>query len=633
MRTFEKTGLRTAALLLTAPCLVLTPLRMNAQTVPLTVSGVFSSGYYQTWTRGQANQQINFVPASVSLDINGYYMSPDFLNFTILPEFVYGPQASEAGFQGGNGVSMRITALRKLFPLTLRYSNLRVSDVYFGSLSQVSAYRLATRTSDLGLTWNLKYRDLPAVTIDTGLGSVGSNSGIAGIPDYVSHVSHFNVDVKHLWHGWDIEGFSHLQSQQSDLFAPSAGALNTSALKQNLVQSQASGRRTIWADSEVYVDGGRQSTANLLLGMPINLTTSYANGNLRLFQRKRWKSAFHAGYSSNVSGQVLNSVVSGLGAGGPGTVVPDTTTLSLLERSIGSLNFNGTTTFQVTKDLGFYGRVDQSSVFTPPADGAVNASFLSASAGVTYSKRFEWLSVSGQYARELGSGSVTGQSGRLSGDNYLVSFQAGKAGSTLFDGSIHGNSESIQNAQPVTDRSLSAEGSISQHLFGRLSIRGGGGWQGGNFQSGGSQFLSKGYTGRFGIEHPRLQLSATLNSNLGSSLPLYSQLYGDIAIGSVLAGVLRPVPSDLRAVAVTLHATPVRKLEISVLWTHSLQHLDGVINNDFQILDAHLSYHFRRIQMDFGFTDSSQIFTTFTTYPETRRGRVYLRISRNAKLL
>ncbi len=619
-------------MLLTLTCL-LSPSAIIAQTVPLTVSGVFSSGYYETWTRGQVNQKVNFVPASISLDVNGYYMSPDFLNFTLQPEFVYGPQASEAGFQGGNGISMRITALRRLSPLTFRYSNLRVSDVYFGSLSQVSAYRLATRNSDLGLTWNVKYHDLPAITIDWGIGSVGSNSGIAGLPDYASHVNHFNSDMKYYWHGWDIEGFSHIQTQKSDLFAPSAGVINTSALQQRLYQNQASARRTVWTDSEVYLDGGRQSTANVLLGMPINLTTSYANGNIRLFQRRRWKTALHAGYSSNVSGQLLNSVVGGLGTGGPGTVLPDTSTLALLERSIGSLNFNGTTSFQVTKELSLYGRADHSSVFTPPADGAVNGSYTSASAGVTYSKRFEWLNVSGQYARELGSGSVTGQSGRLAGDNYLVSFQAGKAGATQFDGSVHGNSESLQNMQPVTDRSFSAEGSISQHLFGRLGVRAGGGWQQGNFESGGSAFLSKGYTGRFGIEHPLLQMSATLNSNLGSSLPLYSQLYGDIAVGSVLAGVLRPVPSDLRALAITLHATPVRKLEISLLWTHSLQHLDGVINNDFQILDMHLTYHFRRIQMDMGFTDSSQIFTTFTTYPETRRGRVYLRISRNAKLL
>lgn len=62
---------------------------------------------------------------------------------------------------------MRIAFLRKRsFPLTFRYSNVQVQEVYFGNSTQVSAYNLSNRTRDLGLTWEWKPHGPPDHDLD-----------------------------------------------------------------------------------------------------------------------------------------------------------------------------------------------------------------------------------------------------------------------------------------------------------------------------------------------------------------------------------------------------------------------------------------------------------------------------------
>jgi hypothetical protein len=101
-------------------------------------------------------------------------------------------------------------------------------------------------------------------------------------------------------------------------------------------------------------------------------------------------------------------------------------------------------------------------------------------------------------------------------------------------------------------------------------------------------------------------------------------------VGAILTNPLQIIPSDYRAMSFTLHSNALRKLELSAFWTRSRQHLAGILNNDFELLNVYLTYHFRRIQLEAGFIHSSQI---FLAYPTTVRERFYLRIVRNARLL
>ena len=605
------------------------PLVLHGQEKPLTASGTFSTGYYNAITRGDANQSLSFVPVGARVDLSGYVVSPDLLNFSMQPEVTLGPQASDAGFQGGDGIRLRTALLRKnVMPLTFRYSNIQLEDVYFGSLSQISGYRLRNRTKEFGVSWELKPRGLPVTTVDWGRGSVDSKSGTAGISDYLSHGNHLNVDSKYDRGGWNLQGFMHRYRQESDLLAPSDGGTRKSSLLQSGVQYQGSGRRSFLRDSELYMDAGSQSMSSLLFTLPIGLRTRYASANLRLFQRRRWKASARANYSSNLASQLLQRAVSTLSA--PGAIVPDESVLAPFSRGMASLNLNGATSFALGHGLELFGSVERSAILSSSQDGLGNSRYLAASAGANYARKFDWGRLSGEYARDLGIGSLTGQSGTIQGQHYMVSAQHGSPDGLQFDGTVRGSDQSIKTAQPITNNSLAAEGSLAHPVAGSLSVHLGGGWQWGAIVNAANEFRTNGYTARAGIEHPRLQASGSLNNSLSNSLPFYDQVLGALGPGSALLIPSQALPSDYRALSFTLHANPLRKVEVSVVWTRSRQHLDGVLSNNFELLNAYVTYHFRKIQLEAGFIRSNQI---FLSYPDTMRQRLYVRIVRSARLL
>ncbi len=601
---------------------------LRGQEQPLSVRGTFSTGYYSTSTSGAANQSLDFVPIGAQFDITGYFRSPDLLYFWVLPELNAGPQASDAGFQGGNGIQLRLTFLRKLAPLTFHYSNVQVEDVYFGSLSQLSGYSLKNRNKDLGLTFEFAPKSLPSTTIDWGTSSVNSLSGTVGIPDYLSQSNHLNVDTKYERWNWVMEGFVHRQDQQSDLLEPIGGGAAFGTLTQRVLQYQGSARRGFFGDSELYVDGGSQATSSLLFTLPIDLSTRYASASLRLFQKRRWRSSVRAGYSSNLASQLLAQAASSLS--GANSIAADTTILQPFSHGLSNYNLTGITNVTLAGGVGAYGSVERNAILSSDQNGPLNANYFTTTAGVTYAHKVPWGNISGEYGREFGLGSVTGQSGTIQGQTYRAGVQHGSANGLRIDGTLHGSNQSVHNAQPLSNNSVSIEGSVADHLFGAFSGQIGGGWQWGSIVNSANEFRTNGYTARIGIEHPRFQISASLNNAISNSLPFYEQVLGGLGLGSVVFTPQQIIPSDYRATSFTLHTNPIRKVELSAVWTRSRQHLDGVLNNDFQFLNVYATYHFRRIQLESGFILSDQ---TFAFYPNTVRQRFYIRVSRNVKLL
>ena len=621
MRDNRKRGIAAMGMLVLAPLLC-------AQEQPLNVQGTVSTGFYSTTTRGEANQSLNFVPLGAHFEITGFYKSADFLNFSAEPELNLGPQASEAGFQGGNGIRFRSTFLRKLIPLTFRYSNLQVEDVYFGGLSQVSGYSLKNRNKELGVTLELKFKKLPSVTIDWGTASVNSKSGIAEIPDYNSHGNHLNVDGEYAAAGWIFDAFLHRQEQQSNILEPTTGGTQFGSLYQTVTQYQGSARRGFLGDSEFYANAGTQSTSSLLFTLPIDLSTHYASANLRLFQKRRVRSSVRAAYSSNLSSQYLAQALASIGSNG--ATVPDQTALLPFSRGMSSFNLNSTTTATLPAGFGAFAGLEHSAILSSTQDGPLSASYWSGSAGLTYAHKVSWGNFSGEYSREYGLGSITGQSGTIQGQNYRAAVQEGTNGGLQFEAAVHGNEQSVRNAQPLSNRSVAAEGSVADRLGGNLRGRVGGGWQWGSFVSAGNEFRSGGYTAHASIEHPRFQLTASLNNVLSDSLPLYNPLMVGLGTDALLAGALRIVPSDYRAASLGLHANPLRKLELSASWTRSRQHLEQIVSNDFEMLNAMATYHFRKIKIEAGFIRFNQ---AYAFYPGTIRTRFYIRFVRNVRVL
>jgi hypothetical protein len=533
--------------------------------LPLTINGTFSTGYYNSFSRGGSNQNrsINFMPAGASFDINGYYLKPDLLNYSIQPEFYAGAQASDAGFEGGNGIRMRVTALPKgVVPLTFRYSNVQLKDAYFGSLTQVSSYTLNNRNKDLGLTTGLNMAGLPAMTFDWGLNSVQSESFSPAIPDYASRSNHLNLNCADKRWGWDFQCFAGRQQQTSGLFTPLSEGPNSSPLSQKGTQFRGSARRTLLGDAELYIDGGTQNMSNTVLGQPIDLTTRYASANLRMFQKRKWKTSLGAGYNSNISGLLMSQLIGGLGSNG--SVAPDQNVLGRLQRTTSYLNFNGLTSVELPRGFGFYGGADRTAVYTDRSK-ELSSNYFTTTSGATYTRSFGWGSLSGEYGRSFGFGSVTGQTGMIIGQSYVFTAQPGNPDGLQFDLSIRGNTQTVHNDVPTRDHSFASDAGVRFNLAGRFRAQLGGGWQRSAFSNHRNDSLTTGYTGRAGIEHPRFQFNASLNSSAGNSFQSYDQLLSGLASSSAFLTPLHMDPSDFRGVTFSLHVIPVQRLEFSAL--------------------------------------------------------------------
>jgi hypothetical protein len=436
------------------------------------------------------------------------------------------------------------------------------------------------------------------------------------------------VDSKYERAGWDLQGFLRRNRQESDLLAPIDGGTQTGSLRETVMQYQGSARRSLLGDSELYVDGGSQSTSSLLFALPIDLSNRYVSANLRLRQKRRWKTSLRANYSSNIASQFLEQAASTLA--GPGAVVPDGNVLAPFSHGMANLSLNGISSFDLGHGLGLYGSLERSALFSSNQGGSLNSDYFTASTGVTYAQKFGWGNLSGEYARELGTGSLIGQSGTIEGQHYVVSAQHGGSGGLTFDGTVHGSDQNVHTAQPLTNKSFSAEGSVADRVAGSFSARVGGGWQWCSIVNAANEFRTNGYTARAGIEHSRFQASVSLNNSLSNSLPFYGQLLDGLGAGPILGIPLAIVPSDYRATSFTLHTNPVRKLELSASWTRSNQHLDGSLSNTFELLNIFTTYHFRRMQLEAGLIRSNQ---SFLSYPYTIRQRFYLRIVRGVKIL
>jgi hypothetical protein len=603
------------------------PLWVRAQEKPLNVLGTFYTGYYNSYAHGDTDQSLNFVPVGAKFDIDGYYMMPDFLSFSLQPEFGLGPQASDAGFLGGNGIRLHFSFLRKRIPLTFRYSNVQVEDVYFGSLTQLSSYTAKNRNKELGVTWEFHPHGAPKTTVDFATQSLDSVAGIAGIPDYLSHGNHLNADTRWDKGQWALDGFVHHQYQASNLL-DSVTVNSVGTLDQTVKQYQATARRSLFKDSEFFVEGGSQSTSNLLFAMPLNLSTKYVSANLRLRQKSRWKTSLRAAYYSNLASQLLATAATSLTT--PGAVVIGNNILAPFSHGAATFEFDGLTSAELAHGFGVYGNVERNEVLSASLDGPLNTNYFTVGAGVTYAHHFSWASLTGQYGRDFGVGSITGQSGTIQGQTYNLTAQRGTPDRLEYDAVVHGADQTVHNAAPVSNHSISLEAGVGRRVYGSVSAHVAGGWQHSSFGNSGNDFRSNGYLARASIEHPRFQFSVSLNDTLSNALPLYSQLLTGVGIGSVFVPALQIIPSDFHALSFTLHTNPTRKIELSAFWTKSQQHLDGILNNDFQLLNVYLTYHFRRLQLESGIIHSSQL---FLSYPTAVRERFYLRLSRTARIL
>jgi len=609
---------------------VMFPLGLRGQEKPLSITGTFSSGYYSTYSRGDGNPPLNYVPLGAKFEMNGYVVSPNFINFIAEPQFNLGPQATDVGFQGGNGIRLQLGFLRKsIVPVTFRYSNIQVEDVFFGGPSQLSGYTQKDRMKDMGVTLQFHRERLPTVTFDWDTSSTNARPDLPGLSNYVSSQERVRTDVRYEIKGWELTGLASRQWLDSTILVAQPDTVNTGALSQTGTQYQASAQRSFLGETgEFNVTAGSLSTRNVLLGMPADLAARYASAVVNFRRHRRLNGSVRANYSSNLASQVLQQTVYSMAA--LGSSAPNTNVLAPISNDISSFNVDGLTNLTIGHGFSAFAGLGWSTVGTTIAQNSINATVTTASAGLDYANKFHWGSLSGSYSRQLGVGTFLGQSGTTQGDRYRVSAQHQTQRGFDFEASVQGTDDSLHDAQPYTNRNVITDGTVSAQVSGNFHGSIGGGWQWSDFVSTANDFKTNGYTIHAGVNHPRFQVYASLNNTASNSLPFYNQLFDGIGIGTALLTPLQVIPSDNRTALFRLQARPLNKVEVAVTWTRSLQHLDGYISNNFQFLDAYLRYHYRRIELQMGFFRSGQ---NYLTNPYIMRQRFYLKVSRTAKLL
>ena len=178
-----------------------------AQEKPVSLAGRLYSGFFNTTNRNGAETGLSFVQLGVDLDLYGYLGAPGLIDYRVQPKLTSGPQATEAGFFGGNGVTLTTTFLgRRPFPLRLNYTNLRRENVFFGGITQVSGFRSKNHDRNFGLNWELRAPGLPEIYANYSSSDLKATPDISLLPDYRSKSRNAGLQVKDELGGWDLTG-------------------------------------------------------------------------------------------------------------------------------------------------------------------------------------------------------------------------------------------------------------------------------------------------------------------------------------------------------------------------------------------------------------------------------------------
>lgn len=277
---------------------------------PLSLEGIVSSGFYTTSSRDVTEVRVSIVPLSLNLDANGFLGDPGFLSFRIQPMLTTGPQATEAGFLGGNGVKVDTTLLGgRGFPVKLRYSNVRREDVFFGSLNQVSGFRSMNHETNLGLNWQLRARKLPQLNLDIGKSGLTADPNVSPIPNYDASNKRYALDVHDQRRGWEIDADLRRTGLRSTFASLSTAGFVSTRLDQNTDHAGVIARRPLWRGARVTFSGGATDNRNYFDSHPYSQNLRYAEGALDGGQGSRWQWRLRAGFNGNILGAGMSELV------------------------------------------------------------------------------------------------------------------------------------------------------------------------------------------------------------------------------------------------------------------------------------------------------------------------------------
>lgn len=600
-----------------------------AQEKPVNLTGVFTTGFYSSQNQNGRQAKVTSIPAILNLDLAGYLGHPGFVSYRVQPQLSAGPQASDAGFLSGNGLSLSTTFLgRRSFPLTLTYSNVQREQVAYGSLTRISGLRSTTHARSFGLHWQWRAPHWPHLSFDLGRSRDTLRPDEPIIPDFRSRSRNYALSINDRRWGWTLDGRLHWDNFSSDFANPLLPDFITTQLARDSSSYQLTAQRPLWRGSQVVLNGGVLNSRNSFNDRPFNQDVRFLNALLSFAWGKRWQGGFRSGYTSNVLGTEVQEALGSLTSSGGGAPGPGVLVFVPFQTRVSSLSFSGNLRYQAHRDWSFYGSLSQEKVTTPDGGiAAANANFLNGTGGVSFNRQFSWATLAGQYSLNLGRLDYANLSdSRVLGHAFSLMAQRGTVERLELTASFNASSQRVNQIHALRSGNLSTDVSLGRR-WRALVFRGGLGLQRSSFRDGGLDYSASGLTFRGSLEHARLQLHYFRNAVDGNTFQaLLTDPASSAASSAVLLGApLRAILSSFRTQTLSLHTTPWRRLDATLSWTQGRQDFDQRVNNDFDQFDLRVGYRFRQLTFEVGYARYTQSFLTLTSY---QRNRLYFRVSR-----
>lgn len=593
-----------------------------AQEAPVTLRGVITSGLVSVQTEGANEFNSTTVPLGLTFDLSGYWGHPDFLSFRVQPQFTAGEQAPQAGFQGGDGINLSATFLRRrAFPLTVRFAKFRRESISLGSQQGISGVRSVSHYNNFGVNWQVNIPNAPRISFDFNEFDSRSNPDFVGFPDRKSSNILRRMLVRDSRWGWDFGGSLSSTTRTADLLNPVDPTASPVASERRTKEFKVHATRALWGSNYLALDAGRQSGEDAFNGDLFDQKITFLRANSSLIWGSRWSGSLAASYNSNRN-DLLRDLIPPVG--GP----------ILFGSGISTLNFTGQAGYRLRKHWNLSGNLSRNR--TSAGNGGntrISSTSLGAGAGVGFNRNFSWGQFSSNYGlsvnRAPGRGGIPGD--RAIGQSFSAQARQGKLDGLEVTGNFLFSRNTVENAIFLERENLLTEFSLGRRA-GNYLVRGGLGLRRtSSFNILDLDFTSDGWTARASLEHRLYQVQYNRNIQDGRSIILFSSQTAGGAGGSVLPGIpLRTALSSSGSQGLSASLTPRRRLRTTVRWHQLRQTLEGRVRNNTNIFDVRVLYRFRLLDMEAVFSQYDQ-----DVFPVASAGRrhIYFRISRPFRIL
>lgn len=597
------------------------------------LGGKVMTGYYSTRAEDLGGQEIHFVPLTFDLWTAGFLGHPDFLSFDVKPTLTFGPQATEAGFIGGNGVSAATEFLRRRsFPLRLFYNNLRREDVYYGGMSQVSGYRSMNHDVNYGANWDIRRSRWPQIALDWKRSSLTSKPQISYLPEFRTQTSQAGATVTDRRMGWELLATLRRDGIVTDFGYPSGDTISLSKIDQSNTQMEASAQRPVWGGGSLALTGANHKIRSSSGGIQFEQDLKILSAGLYTDGHRRLKTAMRANYLAGAVSRGYRDSVAAYASGRTGLLSPGAVLEALTSQNYSNLSLSADVRYSLFRNLEAYFTANEGRVWAP-AHAAVmpEYDYLSGTAGLRFERRFSpWATVTGDAHGTKGRTIYRNAApGRIQGAGYTARLQSGNPERIEGSVSFQEERQRVQQTVLASNQWTNRWGDVAltrKIAAWGLSITVGGGYQRSSYGAFGSEFRGEGYSLNGNFQHSLGQGSYSRFDSRGNTLsPLLAAVGGDG--GAIVApGLLLPSLDTIqKGQTLILRITPLRRLEASALFTHVYQEMNAAPLNEYRQILVTVGYRFRLLHFEAGYAEWEQ---SLLGAPKALRNRLYFRVAR-----